>query len=138
MGPKGGPGAEELIVELDTDGDGSVSEAEFSESARPNQHVQGPPPPPPPPAQDEDGTESIFSLLDTDEDGTISETEFDTAMNQTDDFIASSSSRESVDTMNGVMQMLSSALNAYQASSSSDGGSSYMQASQYLGSSLYA
>ncbi|MBP7528992.1 MAG: EF-hand domain-containing protein [Syntrophorhabdaceae bacterium] len=138
MGPKGGPGAEELLAELDANGDGSVSEAEFSEGARANQQVQGPPPPPPPPAQDESGTESIFSLLDTDGDGTISETEFDTAMSQIDNFIASSSSQESVDTMNGVMQMLGSALNAYQASSSSDGGGSYMQASQYLGSSLYA
>jgi len=137
MGPRGGPGAEELLAELDTNGDGSVSETEFSEGARANQQVQGPPPPPPP-AQDESGTESIFSLLDTDGDGTISETEFDTAMSQIDSFIASSSSQESVDTMNGVMQMLGSALNAYQASSSSNGGSGYMEASQYLGSSLYA
>jgi len=138
MGPQGGPTAEELLAALDTDGDGSVSEAEFSEGAGANQQVQGPPPPPPPPKQDESGTESIFSFLDTDGDGTISETEFDTAMSQIDNFIASSSSQESVDTMNGVMQMLGSALNAYQASSASDGGSSYMQASQYLGSSLYA
>lgn len=142
MGPENGPSTEELLSQLDTDGDGAISETEFSEGAPANQQVMGPPPPPPP-AQDtsetetETETETIFSQLDTDGDGTISESEFDTAMNSIDTILSSASDEESDSSVSDVMEMLSAALNAYQQANSASY-SSYTQASQGSGSSLYA
>ena len=112
MGPENGPTAGELLSQLDTDGDGSVSQSEFSQGPQANGPIEGPPPPPPSEAQDTSQTESIFSLFDSNGDGSISETEFDTIMSQ-----------------------ITSALSAYQASGTSYS-DSYMQSS--LSSSLYA
>ncbi len=138
MGPEDSPSTEELLSQLDTDGDGTISETEFDEGAQANQQVMGPPPPPPPQeASETEETESIFSQLDTDGDGTISETEFDTAMNSIDTILSSESSEEGDDSVSDVMEMLSAALNAYQQANNASY-SSYMQASQDSGSSLYA
>lgn len=139
MGPEDGPSTEELLSQLDTDGDGAISETEFSEGAQANQQVMGPPPPPPPPqeASETSETETIFSQLDTDGDGTISESEFDTAMSSIESVLSSASNEESDDSASDVMEMLSAALNAYQQANSASN-SSYMQASQGSASSLYA
>ncbi len=136
MGPEGGPSAEELLSQLDTDGDGTISETEFAEGPWANQHVQGPPPPPPPPEEGAE-TESIFSQLDTDGDGTISESEFDTAMNSIETFFSSISTGDNDKSVSDIMGLLGAALNAYQQASSTSYASS-VQASQGAGSSLYA
>jgi Ca2+-binding EF-hand superfamily protein len=135
MGPEGGPGAEELLSQLDTDGDGAISETEFAEGPWANQQVQGPPPPPPPEKGEETG--SIFSQLDTNGDGTISEDELDSAMNSIESFFSSISTEDSDKSVSDLMGLLGTALNAYQQA----GGFSYdssAQASQSTGSSLYA
>jgi len=135
MGPEDGPGAEEILSQLDTDGDGTISETEFAEGPWANQQVQGPPPPPPP--EEGSKTESIFSQLDTDGDGTISEDEFDTAMNSIESFFSSISTSDSDRSVSDLMGLLGAALNAYQQA----GGTSYAgsaEASQGTGSSLYA
>jgi len=137
MGPKDGPSADELLSQLDADGDGSISETEFSEGPWANQQVQGPPPPPPR-AEDGSETESIFSQLDADGDGAITETEFDSAMSSIDSVLSSLSGDSGDDTsVNDLMEMLSAALNAYQQANSTSH-ASYAQASQGTRSSLYA
>jgi len=135
MGPENGPGAEELLSQLDTDGDGTISEAEFAEGPWANQQVQGPPPPPPP--EEGSDTGSIFSQLDTDGDGTISEDEFDTAMNSIESFFSSISTEDSDRSVSDLMGLLGAALTAYQQAGSTSYANS-VQASQGTGSSLYA
>jgi Ca2+-binding EF-hand superfamily protein len=43
-GPKGAPGADDILSKFDTDGDGTISESEFEAAAPPEQQMQGPPP----------------------------------------------------------------------------------------------
>jgi len=74
MGPKGGPGVEELLNSSDTDGDGYVSESEFEAAAKNAPQMQGPPPPPPMGGAGNMSSADfveMFNQLDTNGDGTI-------------------------------------------------------------------
>ncbi|HOW54822.1 MAG TPA: EF-hand domain-containing protein [Syntrophorhabdaceae bacterium] len=158
MGPQGGPSADELLTQLDTDGDGSISESEFSQGPFANQHVQGPPPPPPP-AEDESEVETIFSALDTNGDGSISESEFNAALEQmqagssgntvfntlfgetsnNDASGASTTDNGSIDSVISSLQALNSALSAYiQSSGGSHSANNYSSGAFGGGSFLYA
>ena len=65
------PSAEDMLKEMDTDGDGSVSETELTESMEKMKKNEGAQPPPPPPAGEQPSTEEMFSKIDSDGDGKI-------------------------------------------------------------------
>ncbi len=122
MGPEDGSSASELLSQLDTDGNGSISETEFANGPWANNGTQGPPPPPPPSqaqdssqtseTQDSSETDSLFSYLDTDGDGSISQTEFDTVMSQMMTALSAYQSTSTSYIDNLAQSMLSSALYA--------------------------
>jgi hypothetical protein len=79
-GPEGGPSADELIANLDEDGDGTLSEAEFAAGA-----PQGGNAPPPSAGgvastTSSDDSDEVFDSLDTNEDGFVSQAEWAAGM----------------------------------------------------------
>jgi Ca2+-binding EF-hand superfamily protein len=73
-GPKNGPSADQLLSQMDTDGNGSVSQSEFMAGPGGGQQAQA----------DQSGstTDDYFSSLDTNGDGYISKSEFEAAMGE--------------------------------------------------------
>lgn len=100
-GPEGGPSAEALLSELDSDGNGSISQTEFEAAPKHSQQAQGPMGPPP-------GTDDVFSNLDADGDGTLSKAEFEAGFaNSTEDASTKTGDEDSL------VQMLEDVLKKY-------------------------
>ena len=80
------PSAEDMLKEMDTDGDGSVSETEFAESMEKMKKNDGTQPPPPPPNGEPPSTEEMFAKIDSDSDGkiTLEELQADMESRKTD------------------------------------------------------
>jgi Ca2+-binding EF-hand superfamily protein len=68
---------DEFFNKLDTDGNGSITESEFTSSMQNLRGPQGPPPGPPPPKPEE-----MFKEADTDSDGKVTKDELKTAMSK--------------------------------------------------------
>jgi Ca2+-binding EF-hand superfamily protein len=123
-GPEGGPSAEDLLAELDTDGNGTVSRAE-SDAGIERMQEDRPPGPPPPTASDESSSTS------GDASDSLTQTLLD-ALNEQDDSSTASQTQDS-----DLAQMIRNAMKSYMQagfSSSSRNGESL----SVLGSQLYA
>lgn len=66
------PSTEEMFQSLDADGDGSVTESEFTDGMEKMKESQGTQPPPPPPDGEQPSTEDLFAKIDSDGDGKVS------------------------------------------------------------------
>jgi Ca2+-binding EF-hand superfamily protein len=123
-GPEGGPSADELLAQLDTDGDGVVSRAE-SDAGIESMQESRPPGPPPPMASDASSSSS------SDSSDSLTQTLLD-ALNEQDDSSTTSRTQDS-----DLAQMIRNAMKTYMQaglSNSSQSGESL----NVLGSQLYA
>jgi Ca2+-binding EF-hand superfamily protein len=78
QGPQGGPSVNDILSKFDTDGDGSISESEFSAGPEKGQQAQGGFPPPPAGMgnmSSADFLQQMFNNADTNGDGKIDKDE---------------------------------------------------------------